>query len=221
MIQVLSKLHVSVSSCSDVKVALHLVAVQTSKNPAAVRRAPNPWCLCKLLLLLLPQMLVHVLLILPLLADALVQLMHTPLGVLARPLRPAGRILAQQIACESAIAGRVLHVDVQIGAAHGDDNVEIDLHVVRNALLHGECLCCRAGEPARGFGPGEPDACEDERYGPRGGVATLNKVCLFGFGYSCQFHVQSCKERHVRNASKLLTMFPFEDPNASSSRPWS
>lgn len=155
VIQVLSKFHVSVSARSDVEVALHFVAVQTSKDSTAVRRTPDLRRLPKLLLLLLRQMIVHIEIIhVPPLPNALVQLVHTPLSVLARPLRPACRILAQEIASECAIAGRVLHVDVQVGAAHSDDDVEVYLHVVRHALLDGEGLCRCAGKPARGFGPG-------------------------------------------------------------------
>ena len=66
----------------------------------------------------------------PALSNTLVQLVHAALRVLARPLRPARGVFAQQVAGEGAVTGGVLHVDVQVGAAHGDDDVEVDLHVV-------------------------------------------------------------------------------------------
>lgn len=156
MIQVLSKLHIPVSTRSDVKVALHLVAIQTSKYPTAVCGASNPRCFCELLLLLLRQMIMHVQIIhlgktLP---NALIQLVHASLSILARPLCPTCSILAQQVASECAITSCILHVDVQVGAAHSNDDVEVDLHVMRDALLDGEGLCRCACEPARGFSPG-------------------------------------------------------------------
>lgn len=117
----------------------------------------------------------------------LAQLVHSPLQILACPMRPGGGVFAQQVAGQGAVAGRVLHVDVQVGAAHGDDDIEVDLHIVRNAFLDGEGLCGCAGEPARYFAPREVDACEDEGYCPGGGVTALDKVCLFGF--SCYIAV--------------------------------
>lgn len=184
MFQVLAKLHISVSSSSDVKVALHLVAVQTAEYPARIRGSPDPRCLGELLLLLLVQVVVHLQVVhLPLLANTLlVQLVHALLGVLARPLRPAGRVLSQQVASEGAITRGILHVHVQVGAAHGDNDIEIDLHFVRDALFDGEGLSRCSGEPARGFSPGQPDACEDERDGPGGGIAALDEVGLLRFG---------------------------------------
>ena len=183
MFQVLAELHISMSSSSDVEVALHLVAVQTAEYPARVRRSPDPRRLGELLLLLLVQVVVHLEVVhLPLLPNALVQLVNTLLGVLSRPLRPACRILSQQVAGERAITRGILHIDVQVGTAHGDNDIEVDLHFVRNTLFDREGLRRCSGEPARGFGPGEPDACEDERDGPGGGIAALDKVGLLRFG---------------------------------------
>jgi hypothetical protein len=220
VVEVLAKLHVAVAAGGDVEVALDLVAVEAAEDAARVCGAPDARRLGELLLLLDAQVVVHLEVVhVPAASDLTsIQLMHALLSVLARPLRPARGVLAQQIASERAVASGVLHVDVQVGAPHADDDVEVDLHVVRDALLDGKRLGCGAREPARGFGPCQPDACEDERDSPSGRVAALHEVRLLRFGCRSQYVYRVYyHDKHPRNASKLLTMPPLDGPNASSS----
>lgn len=185
MIQMLfSKLLVSVSSCGDVEVSLHLISVQTSVNPARIRRALELRRLAKLLLLCFPKLLMHIPQLFPPRVHAIIfaQLVHALLHLLACPLRPVRGVVAQKVASKRAIASGVLHVYAQVGAAHSDDDVEIYLHIVRNAFLDGEGLDGGASVPACDLGPGEVYACEDEGYGPCRGIAPLDEVGLFGFG---------------------------------------
>jgi hypothetical protein len=72
---------------------------------------------------------------------------------------------------------------VEVGAAHGDYYIEVDLHVVGHTFFDREGLARCARVPTGDFGPRQVDACEDEGYGPDRRVAPLDEVCLFGFGY--------------------------------------
>jgi hypothetical protein len=173
VVQVFSKLHISVSASSDVEISLYFVALQTSEDAATVRLPAYPGSLAELPLPRLAQLLMYVPQLFPtrdLLIIPLVQLMCSPLQVLASPL------------CQGAVAGSVLHVDVEVGAAHGYNDVEVYLHVVGDAFLDGELLGGGAGVPARYLGPREVDACENEGDRPGGGVAALYEVCLLGLG---------------------------------------
>ena len=67
------------------------------------------------------------------------------------PLAPACWVFSQHLAGESPITRRILHVDMQIGAFHCNDDVEVYLQVVRDALLDGEGLGGVAIEPAHDF----------------------------------------------------------------------
>ncbi|KAL9590027.1 MAG: hypothetical protein Q9203_001185, partial [Teloschistes exilis] len=98
------------------------------------------------------------------------------------PVVPIGRILVQQIAGEDAVAAGILNVDVQIVAEHGDDDVEVDLELVRDAFLDGEEVGFMAPVPAKEFAEGEEKRDEDQ---DEGGVATgrgTAGVGRFGFG---------------------------------------
>lgn len=46
------------------------------------------------------------------------------------PLLPGCRVLTEGFAREDTVSGGVLHVDVQVGAFHGDDEVNVYLEVV-------------------------------------------------------------------------------------------
>jgi hypothetical protein len=186
MIQMLViPLLIPVPSRRDMKVSLNFISIQTPKNPTRIRHAFQSRRLAKLLRLRLAQLLMHIREIFParVIGILFAQLMQALVRLLARPLRPVCRLVAQEVAGECAVAGCVLHVDSQVGAAHGDDDVEVYLHVVGDALFDGEGLRRCAGEPARYLGPREVYACEDEGDGPCGGVATFYEVCLFRFGW--------------------------------------
>jgi hypothetical protein len=152
VVQVFSKLHISVSASSDVEISLHFVALQTSEDAATVRLPAYPGSLAELPLPRLAQLLMYVPQLFPtrdLLIVPLVQLMCSPLQVLASPLCPCCGVFAQKVTSQGAVAGSVLHVDVEVGAAHGYNDV---------------------------------DACENEGDRPCGGVAALYEVCLLGLG---------------------------------------
>jgi hypothetical protein len=96
-----SKLHISVSTSGDVKVSLHFVAFQTSEDTATVRLSAYPGSLAELPLPRLAQLLMYIPELFPtrnLLIISLVQLMRSPLQVLASPLRPRRRVFAQKVA---------------------------------------------------------------------------------------------------------------------------
>lgn len=46
------------------------------------------------------------------------------------PLLPGCRVLTEGFTREDTVSGGVLHVDVQVGAFHGDDEVDVYLEVV-------------------------------------------------------------------------------------------
>lgn len=64
------------------------------------------------------------------------------------PLRPGCRPTGQGLPGKNAVARRVLHVDVDVLAPHGDDEIHVDLQVVRDALLHAERVRRGADIPA-------------------------------------------------------------------------
>ena len=96
----------------NMEVSLHLIPIQTAKDPTTITRSLHSRRLRELLLLpRRTQLIMHIPQLLPpglpILTHA--QCMHA-LGAL--PLLPARRVLAQQFACERAVARRILHVDV-------------------------------------------------------------------------------------------------------------
>jgi hypothetical protein len=101
MVQVLfAKLLVSVSSCCNMEITLNFVSIQTSKNPTRVRRTLDPRCFAELSPLRLAQLLMHIPQLFPPWVDAVIlaELMHTFLHLLACPLRPVCRVVAEEIA---------------------------------------------------------------------------------------------------------------------------
>ena len=182
MIEMLPKLHIPMPSRRDVEIPLHLIARQASEDatapaPAAWRPAEFPLrathlaqdvarvgIAFELLLLRDGQMIEHM----------------NPLGV--HPLIPVGGIFAQQVAGQDSIAAGVLHVDVEIGAAHGHHDVEIDLQLMRHPFLHREEVRLVSAVPAPELRPGEDGRCHEEeerRVAPRRAAAGVG---WFGFG---------------------------------------
>lgn len=126
------------TSSRDVKIPLHLIPRQAAKN--ATTAPPAPRRTTKLALgapdLVQDMSGVGIPLELLLLGDGeVIEQMHA-LGV--DPLIPIGRVFAQLVARQDAIAAGVLHVDMEVGAAHGHHDVQVDLQLVRHALLHGK-----------------------------------------------------------------------------------
>lgn len=193
----LPKLHVPVAPRRDVKIPLHLIPLQAPINPTRLPLPPYPWRLRKLPSPLpLRQHVVHVLFLLNLArpaaaatAAAAVQPMHA-LGV--DPLLPVRGVAPQQVAGEDAVARGVLHVDVQVRTAHGDDDVEVDLQVVRDALLDAEVVRLVALPPAVQLREGEEQADGEEEGGDLAAAAGGEGVGWFGFGCFGRFSTGLC-----------------------------
>ena len=158
MIQMVPKSLISMSSGRNMKITLHLVSFHTPKNPARIHESPHPWRLGKLLPLLRgAQLIMHIPQLFPTRQSifSFTQLMDASAS---SPLSPTGGVHAQHLARQCSVARRILDVHMKVGAAHCDDDVEIDLEVVGYRFFDGKGLRCSAGEPADGFGDGEVDA---------------------------------------------------------------
>ena len=187
--QVLSKLHIPVPPRRDVEIPLHLVPLQAAIDPTRIiphaprrprrpakRPLPPPH---------LPQHMAHMrILLLGLLPRGAIALIRGPMQRLAlHPQRPGGRVPVEHFAGEDAVARGVLHVDVQVEAAHGDDDVEVDLQRVRDAFFHAEVVGFRAGVPVAEFGEGEEGGDEEEEEGGVAAGCGAAGVGRFGFGW--------------------------------------
>ena len=166
MIQMLPKLHITMPPRRNMKVPLHLIPLQAPINPTTRPRhtPPQPRRLLEPPLLPpmpqhMPDMRILLLLLGPILTSPL-QRIH-PLG----PLPPVRGVLGQHVAGEDAVARGVLHVDVQVGAEHRDDDVEVNLQVVGDAFLDAEEVLFVAGVPSAELGEGEEGADADEEEG--------------------------------------------------------
>jgi len=187
MIQVFPELPIPMASRCNVKVSLDLVPVQAPKNSATVRRTSHPRRLGKLPLSRLTQLPMHIPQFFPIQCTVfffLAQFMNAPLQVLARPLAPVCRVFAQEVTGKGAVASGVLHVDVEISAPHGDNDVKVDLHVVGHTLLDRKRLRGGPGEPARDLGPRQVETCQNECGCPGGGVTAPDQVGLLCLGCS-------------------------------------
>lgn len=181
-------LHVPMPSGRDVEIPLHLVPVNAPIDATRIAVPPD-----RRRALELPpplgraQVVMHVLL-----ARVLDRLLLHPARArgararptLRRPRVPARRVLLQQIPRQDAVARGVLHVDVQVRAGHGDDQVQVDLQVVRDALFDAEGVRRRAGQPAAHLAAREEDGGEGEDDGPYAAAAGLGDVGLLGFRWS-------------------------------------
>ena len=143
----------------NMKVALHLIPLQTPIDPTTrPRRAPPQprRFLEPPLFLPMPQHMPNMRILLLLLRQILplsLQRIH-PLN----PLSPIRSVLCQHVASEYAIARGILHVDVQVRTEHRHYDVEINLQFVGDALLDAEEVCFVAGIPAAELGEGEDGA---------------------------------------------------------------
>jgi len=187
MSQMLPKLHVPMPPRRDMKIPLHLIPLQTPKNPTAIRLdpPPHPRRLLKLPPPLphLPQHMSHMrILLLQILPPSLILAIPAPMHFLGiHPHRPGRGVFAQHVPGEDTVARGVLHVDVQVGASHVHDGVEVDLQRVRDALFDTELLRFAAGVPAAELRDGEEGGEEDEE---EGGVAAGGGAAgVGGFGF--------------------------------------
>lgn len=170
------------STRSDVKIPLHLIPLQTPINPTTIRNLPplHPRRLLKLPLLT-PHLSKHVsdMCILLLLLHRLAALQLVAAG----PPRPRRRIAPEHVTREDAVARGILDVDVQVGAEHGDDDVEVDLEFVGDALFDGEEVGFVAGVPASELGAAEEGADYDEEEGRVAPGRGATGVGGFGLSY--------------------------------------
>lgn len=161
VVQVLAHLHVPMSPRGDVEIALHLVPIDAPIHPTRIASPPHPWRLCELPPPLpRPEVIMHVLLpriLLLLLLPPILRRANPPAPT-RRPRVPSRRFPRQHIPGQDAVATSVLHVDVQIPALHGDDDVEVDLQIVRDALFHAEGVRGGPSHPAAELGGGEVEA---------------------------------------------------------------
>ena len=165
MVEVLlhPELHVPVPARRDVEVALHLVALERAVDAAAVdRRPPRQFRrLLEFLVLVLahvaqhmPNMRVFLLRLLALCVTLVQARVHPALHFAEAKQFPGiepefkvGFLFREQVAGHDAVHGRVLDVDVQVFARHGDHDVEVQLQFVANAALDAEVVGFGAGVP--------------------------------------------------------------------------
>lgn len=161
----ISQFHVSVAASRDVKIPLHLIPLQTAKDPTTPPRATTPADARRPLELLplppthLPQHMSYMgilffLLDIPFIRQAM-------RSARIDPMAPIRGILSQQIAGKDAVARGILDIDVQVVAEHGDDDVEIDLQLVGNAFFDGEEVGFMTAVPAEEFADGEEEGDGD------------------------------------------------------------
>jgi hypothetical protein len=106
--------------------------------------------------------------------------MH-PLAI--HPLRPGRGVARELLGRQDPVPGRVLHIDVQGGAAHVQDNVNVDVERVRDTLLDGKGVLLGAAPPARELGPEEDQ--RDERDGDSPLAAARGAGYVLRFGFCC------------------------------------
>lgn len=52
------------------------------------------------------------------------------------PVTSTRRVFGEEIACKYTVSGGILDVYVEIGALHGNDNVKVDLQVMRDTFFN-------------------------------------------------------------------------------------
>lgn len=132
MLQVHPELHITVATCGDVEISLHFVALDAPVYPTRIRLSPPQLGrLGELPLATLghSQVIVHILFISQAVAipKAVLQLMV----LVAPPQLPSSLVLGQHFSSQDAITRGILHVHVYVVAAHGHDDIEIYLELMR------------------------------------------------------------------------------------------
>ncbi len=206
VVQMLAELGVAVAAGGDVEVALDLVEVEAAEDAAAVGDAADARGLVPLgplaaggddvMDVLLAEALV-VLLLLALLVvvvegagagagDGAAVLVDAELvdAALVDPLLPGGGVLLEAGGGEDAVAGGVLHVDVQVLALHAHDHVQVQLHAVPDALLDRERVRLLAPPPPRQLAPHQYARYHRDDDGPLASARRLRHV--LGFRLRCR-----------------------------------
>lgn len=154
MIQMLSHLLITMSPRGDVEISLYFVPIQTPVYPTRIRlmtpadsRRSREF---PLRVAQFSQDVADVRVFLDLLRHgAAFQLVDAFSSI--DPVFSPRTILLQHVPGQNAITAGVLDVDMEVGTIHLDDNVQIDLQVVGDALLHGEEVCFLPGVPSSEF----------------------------------------------------------------------
>lgn len=152
----------------NMKIPLHLITLQTPKNPTRLRlHTPlHPRRLLKLSFLTphLPQHMAHMR-ILFLLLQSLPALQHMHPALHINPLLPRRGVSLQHVACEDSVTAGILDVDVEVATLHGDNYVEVYLQVVGDAFFYGEEVGFMTGVPSAEFGEGQDCGYYEEQEG--------------------------------------------------------
>jgi hypothetical protein len=229
MIQVLAKLLVAVTTGGYVKVTLNLVESETAKDTAGivVTTLGHFWRSCKLLPLVSSAEIVVDILFLVVDASSFSGTASQLVGALDTvPVRPESRVAREGLTGHDTISRGILNVDVHVVALHGDDDVEVELQVVRDALFHAERVVSLAHVPSAHLGHCQQERGQGEKERPHSSILRLCRVGRFGFGcfnpssVSLDNSQSQYNKRNIRKASNALTTeIPLDSPNAPSSRP--
>lgn len=193
MVQMLPSLSITVAARSNVEIALNLIQIQTTIDTTTIRLgAPKPRGL-RPTSLLAPHSnnIMNMFLAKPLLMPPRAcnntslaipsQSMHT---FRINPMAPIRRVFLEARGGEDAVAGGVLDVDVEVLALHLDDDVEVDLHAVADALLDGERVRLLAVPPAPQLRP-QQDARDDRHDdGPLAAARRARYILRFRLRYT-------------------------------------
>lgn len=125
VLQMHSKLQVTMTTSCNMEISLHFVAFNGAKDTASISRTMQTRSLLELLpgLPRSSQIVMNVFvftLAVDMIVQFLAQCMRSPLLV---PLCPNGRVLRQHIAGQNAVPCSVLNINVYIGAFHGDHDI--------------------------------------------------------------------------------------------------
>lgn len=197
---------IPVAPCRDMEVPLDLVPLQTAIDSTRAPQIPlsQPGRFAELLLLAdhLSEHVAHmsVLLQLGFHLSWRLQRVQIPLGI--HPLQPTGGVPEQQVAGENAVAAGVLDVDVQIGAGHGDHDIEVDLKLVRHAFFHAEQVRFMPAIPATELGERKEEREEEQEQRRVATCGAATGVGGFGFCWrssaQVRFQMRSPVDEHER-----------------------
>ena len=186
MIQVLAKLHVSVSASGDVEITLYLVELQSAIDTTRVRHSTPTQLgrLCKLLLSLFrsTEVIMDILLLIigtSSFGSTATKMMST-LCIL--PMRPHGWVAVKGLTGHDAVTRGILDVDMEVVAFHGHYDVEVELEIVRDALFYAEGVVRFTHVPAAHLGHCQQERGEGEEERPYSSILCLGLVRRFRFG---------------------------------------
>lgn len=214
MIQMRRELAIPMAASRDMEVPLDLVPLETAVDATRVDGISPAEA--RALLELLPRVPAH---LAQHMADMdVLLLVRKPAGVfvaeglvlgdaaggltvaLVHPQLPACLLSLQQVAREDVVAGSVLDVDAQRVARHADDDVQVQLQLVRNAFLDAEVVALGAFEPGAELGEGQEGADGEDHDGPLPAAAGRRGVRPLGFGWFAQ---SVCCDNFGRNISAM------------------